>query len=59
MPCDKKVTVSLTEAEAFAAAEFFTNDGYCMDDTLYRTVGLKLLVAAAKAGLYDETEWGE
>jgi hypothetical protein len=54
---NKKVTVTLREDELFAASEFFNNEGYAMPDHLYRLVGVKLMVAAAKAGLYDDTEW--
>lgn len=52
----KKVTLTLREDELFAASEFFNNDGYAMPDHLYRLVGVKLIVAAAKAGLYDDAE---
>lgn len=46
--------IKLTDEELHALAEFFNNDNYSMDTAMYDRIGRKFLVAAAKAGLYDE-----
>lgn len=50
---DRRVSVSFTEVELFQLSEFFNGEG-TMDDSFYDPIAKKLLVAAAKAGLYNE-----
>lgn len=53
----KNVSVTLTEAELYSLSEFLNNENASMDDWLYDRIGRKVLVAAAKAGLYDEVDF--
>jgi hypothetical protein len=51
---ERRVSVSFTDVELFAISEFFNSEEGDLPEFLYARIGKKLLVAAAKAGLYDE-----
>lgn len=51
---ERRVSLSFTEVELFAISEFFNAEDGDLPEFLYARIGKKLLVAAAKAGLYDE-----
>jgi len=51
-PTDK-LLVPFTGEELYALAEFFGEDG-TMSDDVYARVGRKFLIAAVKAGMYDQ-----
>lgn len=51
---EQRVPVSFTEVELYALSEFFNSEEGEMSDLFYTSISKRLLVAAAKAGLYDE-----
>lgn len=51
---EQRVPVSFTEVELYALSEFFNSEDGEMSDLFYTSISKRLLVAAAKAGLYDE-----
>lgn len=47
-------TLEFTPEELKALSDFFNDEWYSMPDFLYEPIGKKFLIAAAKAGLFDE-----
>lgn len=49
----RRIPVLFTEVELYVLSEFLNGEGD-MADVHYEPISRKLLIAAAKAGLYDE-----
>lgn len=50
----ERVPVLFTPDELWALAEFFNSEDGTLEDVLYQPIARKLLIYAAKYGLYDE-----